>query len=324
MIVDCGVYEQGLRQPEVEDTSEAMRWAREHPGAFVWIGLLEPSGMEFGEVRRVFDLHPLAVEDAIHAHQRPKLERYGQSLFMVLKTARYADPTEVVDIGEIMCFVGERFIVTVRHGEASPLSEVRKQLEQDVDRMALGPGAVLHAVADRVVDHYAEVLRGLDTDIDEIEDEVFSPGRRGHVERIYRLKREVQAFRRAVRPLAEPTERLASESTIHVAPQLREYFRDVHDHVVRVSDHIGAQEDLLNSALNANLAQVNIQQNEDVRRISAWVAIAVAPTLIGTIYGMNFDYLPPSDWRWGFFAALGVMLVVAYGLYRAFRRTGWL
>lgn len=324
MIVDWALYDHGRREPDAGALTEAVARARKEDGVFVWIGLYEPTDDEFDEVEDAFGLHPLAVEDAIKAHQRPKMERYGDSLFVVLRTARYVDPTEVVEMGEILCFLGESFIITVRHGESSPLSDVRQRLEETPELLTHGPGTVLYAVADKVVDDYAVVLRGLDQDVDEIEDQVFSPGRHNHGERIYKLKRETQSFRRAARPLGPPLESLAAEPTLHVAAELREYFRDVHDHVVRYAEHIAALEELLTSALHANLTQVSIRQNEDMRKISAWVAIAAVPTLIAGIYGMNFEVMPLLDEPWGYPVALGTMGALSVGLYRLFKHTGWL
>lgn len=324
MIVDWALYEHGRREPEAGALTDAVARARRDDDVFVWIGLHEPTDDEFSEVQDAFGLHPLAVEDAIKAHQRPKLERYGDSLFVVLRTARYVDPDEVIEMGEILCFVGASFIIVVRHGESSPLGAVRRRLEDSPHLLAHGPGAVLYAIADKVVDDYALVLRGLDQDVDEIEDDVFSPGRRNHGERIYKLKRETQSFRRAAGPLGPPLERMASESILHVDPELHTYFRDVHDHVMRYAEHIGALEELLNSALNANLTQVGIRQNEDMRKISAWVAIAAVPTLIAGIYGMNFEFMPLLDEPWGYPVALGSMAGLSLLLYRLFKRAGWL
>lgn len=323
MIVDRALYVAGRRETDGRTPAEDLARARSIDASFVWVGLHEPTDEEFAEVREAFDLHPLAVEDAVHAHQRPKLERYGDSLFVVLKTASYVDPVEAVDVGEILLFIGHDFVVSVRHGAYTALGSVRERLESAPDLLAQGPAAVLHAVADRVVDDYAAVLAGLDNDIEEIEEQVFTADRDNHAERIYRLKREVLAFRKAVAPLPDALEDL-SRTTFHVGHDLYEYFRDIHDHAVRTTDHIVTLDELLNSALSANLAQITIRQNEDMRRISAWVAIAAVPTALAGIYGMNFSNMPELEMRYGYYAVLLVMLLACSTLYRLFRRSGWL
>ncbi|MDP8970760.1 MAG: magnesium/cobalt transporter CorA [Actinomycetota bacterium] len=323
MIIDCAVYEDGQRRPgelELEAAYEAGRG----DNAFVWIGLHEPSPEEFDSVRREFDLHELAVEDAIKAHQRPKLEVYGDSLFVVLKTARYVDEQDAVEIGEIMLFVGEGFVVSVRHGEASALGGVRKAVEGRPDLLRYGPGAVVHAIVDRVVDDYVPVLAGLDKDIEEVERQVFSESRDNPAERIYKLKREVLEFHRATAPLDEPLDQLARGRLGLFHGDISHYFRDIHDHALRVVDQVEAHRDLLTSILEANLAQISVRQNEDMRRISAWVAIVAVPTLVAGIYGMNFEHMPELRWTWGYPAALGAMVAICGLLYRLFRRSGWL
>ena len=322
MIVDCAIYADGRRSADVVPTEDALAAARRRNG-FAWIGLHEPTFDEFEDVARVFDLHPLAVEDAIHAHQRPKLERYGDSVFVVLKPARYVDSEEVVEIGQIMVFLGNDFAVTVRHGQSTALADVRRALEADPERLCWGPASVLYAVADKVVDDYEVVMRGLDEDIDQIEHDVFSGPDAAHAERIFKLKREVIDFRRAVDPLEPPLGELArgmrpfDERSAH-------YFRDVHDHVMRVSEHLAGLDALLDGALHANVAQVAMRQNEDMRKISAWVAIIALPTLIAGIYGMNFEHMPELEWRFGYPLALAVMGVSCFLLYRNFKRRSWL
>jgi len=323
MIVDCAVYEQGRRRDgalELHDAYEACR----REGAWTWIGLYEPTEEEFDSIRREFDLHELAVEDAIKAHQRPKLEAYDDMLFVVLKTARYIDPSEVVEFGEILVFLGEDYIITVRHGEGSGLHEVRERLERDPEQLARGPGAVLHAIMDRVVDDYAPALRGLEVDVDQIEEEVFSSQRTNPAERIYHLKREVIEFIRATAPLIHPLDRLAGGHYAQVQPEVTTYFRDVNDHILRVHETLEGMRDLLTSVLDANLAQVGVRQNEDVRKISAWVAILAVPTAVAGIYGMNFEHMPELTWTWGYPAALVFMASVCSILYWRFKRAGWL
>lgn len=323
MIVDCGLYQDGKRQEgrlSIADAATAMR-AR---GGFVWIGLHEPTEEEFDEVRAQFDLHELAVEDAIIAHQRPKLEVYDDTLFVVLKTARYLDAEEEIEFGDILLFLGEQFVLVVRHGEASRLTPVRANLERRPDLLSLGPSAVLHAVMDRVVDDYAHVIAGLSKDIDEVEADVFSNEWSNPAERIYFLKREVLEFQAAVRPLIDPLGRLMRGAVPAVAEDLEEYFRDVHDHAVRFASDVDQFRDMLTSVLEANLTQVSVRQNEDMRKISAWVAVAVVPTLIAGIFGMNFSRMPGIHEDWGFAVAVAIMGLIAGLLYRLFRKSGWL
>ena len=323
MIVDCAIYEDGRRRDGSVDLHDAYGACR-RDGKFAWIGLYEPTEEEFDSLRREFDLHPLAVEDAIHAHQRPKLEVFEDTVFVVLKTARYVDSEEVVQFGEILIFLGKDYILTVRHGEASALKQVRESLESDPELLKHGPGAVLHAIVDRVVDDYAPALEGLGVDIEEVENEVFSPGRSNPAQRIYRLKREVLEFNRAAAPLVEPIDRLAKGHYEVVHHEVRAYFRDVNDHLIRVHEQLESYRDLLTSILHANLAQITVRQNDDVRRISAIVAIVAVPTLIAGIYGMNFEHMPELGWTFGYPLVLVVMLTLCTLLYRFFRRAGWL
>jgi magnesium transporter len=326
MIVDCAVYRGGerLRLPYAKDDLHAALTAADHERDFVWIGLHEPSLDELDDVAREFGLHQLAVEDAVHAHQRPKLERYDDGLFLVLKTLWYVDEQDAVETGEINVFVGPGYVVTVRHGAGAELTGARRDLEDRASVLGHGPPAVVYAVCDRVVDEYESVAAAMEIDVDEIEESVFSAKRTSDAQRIYTLKREVQEFRRAVAPLREPMQRFASGSVAGVPADTAPFFRDVLDHVVRVNDQVGALDDLLSAALSAHLARVSVQQNEDMRRISAWVAIVALPTMIAGIYGMNFKYMPELDWRLGYPFALLLMVVSCVGLYRFFKRAGWL
>jgi magnesium transporter len=316
MIVDRALYEDGRRV----ESSSTRRGSR----SFVWIGVHEPTAEEFESLSREFDLHPLAVEDAIHAHQRPKLDVYGDLLFLVLKTARYVDPDEVVDIGELLVFCGPDYLITVRHGEAGSLASAREALEADPERMRSGPSAALHAILDTVVDGYGPALDGLENDIDEVEEALFSDRRVNLAERIYRLQRELIQFRRAVAPLVEPVENLARGRYEHVHETVRDYFRDVADHLIRAREQLDAMRDLLAGSLQANLAQVGVRQNEDMRRISAWVAIVAVPTAIAGIYGMNFKHMPELSSEYGYPAVLLVILAICSFLYVRFKRAGWL
>jgi magnesium transporter len=330
-LVDCAVYVDGVRQPGTLLPEEAIAVARDKGGgAFAWIGLYEPEAGEFSGLADQLDLHPLAVEDAVHAHQRPKIERYDDSLFAVFKTVRYvageqpSASAEIVETGEIMVFLGRDFVVTVRHGEHGGLRALRFRLERDAARLSVGPSAVLHAIADRVVDDYLYVAREIQEDIDAVETAVFATTRGKDAERIYLLKREVLELRRAVTPLAEPMRQLGDRPMRLIHPEIREYFRDVEDHLARVSEQVSGYDELLTTIVQANLAQVTVAQNEDMRRISAWVAIFAVPTMIAGIYGMNFDNMPETHWRFGYPLVIGLTFLVCMVLYRGFRRNGWL
>lgn len=323
MIVDCTVYGRGRRLDRPPQVT-GVRVEAASAGGFAWVGLVEPTVQEFDAVRHEFDLHELAVEDAVTAHQRPKLEIYGDTLFLVVKTVRYLGPEELVDTGEVMVFVGPDFVITVRHGEAGSLGDVREQLERQPELLALGPGAALHAIVDRIVDAYEPVAAGVREDIEEVEAEVFSPRAANPVERIYKLRREVLQFGHAAGPLRPALRELLVPGVPNVDPQLIPYFRDVADHAARIGDQIDGFGVLLSGALQANLTQVSVRQNEDMRRISAWVAIIAVPTAVAGIYGMNFENMPELEWRYGYPAVLLVILAVCVGLFVRFRRVGWL
>jgi magnesium transporter len=328
MIVDCALYEDGKRQAGNLNLSEAYEAGCHRNGdghsRFVWIGLKQPTEEEFASVSREFHLHELAVEDAIKAHQRPKIEVYDDTLFVVLKTAHYHDDTETVEIGEILVFVGDGFIVTVRHGRASELHQVRLDTEKRADLLRCGPGAVLHAIIDRVVDDYEPVLAGIEDDVEELEQDVFSATRSNPTERIYKLKREVLEMHRATAPLVDPLDKLASGYYEIVHEDIHEYFRDVYDHVLRANEVVEGFREMLNGILDANAAQVGVRQNDDMRKISAWVAIAAVPTAICAIYGMNFDHMPELHWTFGYPAVMVLILLICFVLYRQFKRVGWL
>lgn len=331
MIVDCAIYTHGHRSEGPEDLSDALDEARA-VGGFVWIGLYEPSEREFDLVTEEFGLHPLAVEDALKAHQRPKLEVYADSLFMVLKPVVYEPESDTVSAGEVMVFVGDGFVVTVRHGEGSPLAAVRHRLEEEPEMLDKGPTAVLYAISDATVDHYLEVATELQTDLEELEAEVFSPGgggSRNTASRIYTFKRQILEFRRATGPLALPLTRLAGTGQFggklpFVEDKARPFFRDVNDHLARVNESVEALDRLVSDVLSAHLAQMSVRQNDDMRKISAWAAMAAVPTLIAGIYGMNFDDMPELHWLWGYPTVILLMAVLEVVLYRLFKRRGWL
>ncbi|GAA2911444.1 magnesium and cobalt transport protein CorA [Streptomyces thioluteus] len=334
-VVDCAVYHEGRRVSSPCGPAEAMRRVRAE-GGFAWIGLHEPTEQEFAGIAREFGLHPLAVEDAVHAHQRPKLERYDDTLFTVFKTIHYVEhaeltaTSEVVETGEVMCFTGEDFIITVRHGGQGSLRALRHRLQEDPQLLAKGPSAVLHAIADQVVDGYIAVADAVQDDIDEVEIDVFSAPskggsrRGGDAGRIYQLKREVLEFKRAVTPLMRPMQLLSERPMRLVDPDIQKYFRDVADHLARVHEQVVAFDDLLNSILQANLAQASVAQNEDMRKITSWAAIFAVPTMIAGIYGMNFKYMPELGWKYGYPTVMVITVAICVTIHRGFKRNGWL
>jgi magnesium transporter len=324
VIVDCAVYEAGKRREGETSLADASQLCR-RDGSFAWLGLHEPSEEEFESVRAEFGLHPLAVEDAVKAHQRPKLEVYDDTLFFVLKPVRYIDPEEVIETGEILLFVNPAFVITVRHGRPSPLQAVRTRLDSDPGLIAHGPGSVLYAILDHVVDGYEPVVEGVSADIQQIEEQVFSADRRTNpAERIYRLESEVLDFDRAVTPLAAAVDRLVRGNFGLFGEELRRYLHDVHDHLLRIVPQIQGFRELLSTALHANLAQISVRQNEDMRKISAWVAILAVPTAVAGIYGMNFEHMPELNSEFGYPAVLAFIAIACCFLYGRFKRAGWL
>jgi magnesium transporter len=322
MIVDSAVYVDGKRVV-VPDSLEGIYETYREKDGFAWIGLYEPTRDEFDSVAGEFGLHPLAVRDALRAHQRPKVERYGETLFVVIKAARYVEEKEVVEFGEVHAFVGPDFVVTVRYGETNELQEVRRSLEGRPDLLRKGPYAVLYAIMDRTVDDYVPVVDGLANDIDEIEVEVFE-SQPDVSRRIYELSREVIRFHQATQPLAGTLESLTQEETSDIDREVRRYLRDVQDRVLRVTDQAQGFRELLQNILSVNLTLASVNQNDQVKKISAWAAILIVPTLITGIYGMNFDFMPELHWAYGYPVALLLMLTISLILYWGFKRRGWL
>ncbi|WP_327366440.1 magnesium/cobalt transporter CorA [Streptomyces sp. NBC_01217] len=328
VIVDCAIYRGGRRTEGPADLSDALAEARATGDAFLWIGLHEPTEKEFELVSSEFGLHPLAVEDALGAHQRPKLEVYDDSLFAVIKPVVYEHLSDTVKTDELMAFLGDSFVVTVRHGESAPLTAVRRRLESEPEVLRHGPTAVLYAISDAVVDHYIEVAGELQVDLEELEAEVFAPtgvvDTKNTASRIYTFKRQILEFRRATGPLSEPMARLASAGVPFVHEHSQPFFRDVSDHLTRANEYVEGLDRLLSDILAAHLAQVGVRQNDDMRKISAWAAMAAVPTLVAGIYGMNFEHMPELGWKWGYPAVIVVMGSVVFGLHRLFKRRGWL
>ena len=330
VVGDCAVYEHGRRRDGRVPLSQAAEAVAGTDGV-VRVGLQQPTAADVETVAAQFSLPALAVEDAVKAHQRPKLERCGDVVFVVLKPVTYIDRQEVIQVSEVAIFLGQAFVVTVRHGSSTVLRDVRAQLEHGDETAPLGPMCVLYRAADQVVDEYERVIAAIDDDIAEIGSRVFSTESGDHAERIYELKREVLEFRRAVFPLAAPLSGLASGSVPGTPTELRPYFRDVHDHLLRAADTIDGEDRLLTDVLQANVARVSVQQsavavrqNEDMRKISAWAAIALVPTAIAGLYGMNFDDMPELRWEYGYFLVLGIIAGVCIALHRLFKHNGWL
>jgi magnesium transporter len=329
-VVNCGIYRDGKRVPGRWTHAEAITEVRKHNEGFVWIGLHEPDGEQIQGIADTFGLHELAVEDAVQAHQRPKLERYDETLFMVLKTVRFVEHAspdannEIVETGELMAFLGKDFIVTVRHGNHSGLAALRAELEKEPERLRIGPAAVLHAIADRIVDSYLDVSEKFEDDIEDMEARIFAPRSEVSAEGIYLMKREVLELRRAVTPLANPLRRLAEGYTPLVPEQVRSYFRDVDDHLTTVTERVTAFDELLTTLVDATLAKITLQQNTDIRKITAWAAIISIPTMAVGVYGMNFDYMPELHWKFGYPLVVLVILLVCGFLYRVLRKNRWL
>ena len=323
MIVDCAHYRDGVRQHEGQLPLDVAEKCVVGDGDFVWLGLFEPTVDELQDVGRRFDLHELALEDAYRAHQRPKLEDYENSYFVVLRPARYDDEQEEVEFGEIMLFLSRTYVIAVRHGAASELTGVRKHLEDHPELLEFGPAAAVWAIVDKVVDDYQPVVDGIDNDITEVETEIFSE-RTDSTERIYFLKREVIEFHHATAPLLAPLEALEHGAFPNMDDQLRRYFRDVADHARRVDEQVTAQRELLTSILEANLALLGVKTNDVVRSISAYAAIIAVPTFLASIWGMNFTHMPELDEPWGYWVALGMMAVAIAILITFFKRIRWL
>ncbi|MFC4125514.1 magnesium and cobalt transport protein CorA [Nocardia rhizosphaerae] len=328
-IVDCGVYVDGQRLRGHFTPRQALTEANETVSGFVWVGLHDPDEGQMTEIAEIFGLHPLAVEDAVQGRQRPKLERYDNTLFLVMRTVKYLEHdihaiSEIVETGDIMVFTGPHFAITVRHGEHTGLAGVRRELEDKPDQLRLGPCSVLHAVADHVVDSYVAVADSVESDIDEMEEAVFTPAAKVGIESIYQLKREVVELRRAVAPLGTPLQTLVQNEDMPIPKEIRRYLRDVADHHTSATEHITYFDESLSGLVNAALAKISVQQSTDMRKIAAWAAMAAIPTMIAGIYGMNFDYMWELHQPWGYPVVVAIMVVICAILFRSFRRNKWI
>jgi len=323
VIVDSALYLDGQRLIE-KTGNHSLNLLESHQGAFAWIGLAQPSIEEITEVLGSFRLHETAIEDALQAQQRAKLEENGDVITFVIRTVFYEDQKSSVTTGELICFINPRFIIIVRHGDGAPLVTVRSELESHPEFLNLGPFAVLHGVISRVIDEYSSIASELEKDVIQIENEVFSESRKSVSRKIYSLKREVIEYRHAIEPLAAPLQRLVSEGRSGPPDALRPFYRDISDELARVCEHAAGMDSLLTAALQADLAQVQVQQNSDVRRISAWVALAAFPTMVAGIYGMNFEFMPELNWKFGYPLIMGLTFSGCAFLYYKFKKARWL
>ncbi|MEO6606293.1 MAG: magnesium/cobalt transporter CorA [Aeromicrobium sp.] len=319
MIIDCAVYRDGVRESTDHDT-DSLESALANLGEddFLWVGIGNPKTDELERVAGTLGLHPLAVEDALEAHQRPKVEKYTDHLFMTLRTVSYSD--DDITTHEVNIFMGDNFLLTVRHG-GPDLRDARKSAESMIEPLSHGPTAALYSVVDSIVDHYEEVAAELEKDVEEVESSVFSNEFSNDSSRIYRLKRETLEFRRAVMPLRDPVERFATRS---MPEDSRPYFRDIADHLARAAEAIESIDKLLDNALNAHLAQLSVQQNEDMRKLTAGATIFAVPTAIAGVYGMNFEHMPELEWTLGYPLVIVVTAAICSYIYWRFKRSGWL
>ena len=324
-VVNCIAYGEGRRAANLR-LDQLSAHLEHHPNDFVWIGLYEPAADVLSVIQSEFRLHELAVEDAYRAHQRPKLEQYGETLFVVLRTAHLgAGAPLTVEFGETHVFLGPKFVVSVRHGSIRSHVDVRARCEASPLLLAKGPGYVLYSLLDFVVDQYLPVVEGLDEALEEVEEQVFSDRfSRDTARCIYQLKRDLLGLKRATSPLIDVCNRLVRFDNPLIPEDTRPYFRDVYDHVIRINERIDTTRELLTTALEANLAFISVAQNADTRRLAAWAAIIAVPTMVAGIYGMNFTYMPELQWAWGYPASLGVMALACGALFAGFKRSGWL
>ncbi|MBM2615063.1 magnesium transporter CorA [Actinoplanes sp. LDG1-06] len=332
-IVGCELIVDGVaveRPGPAADLARLYAQAREREGAYVWLGLHEPTEAALSRVAEVFGLHPLAVEDILHREQRVKIERYEEVVFLVVRAAQYVEhervtaTSEIVSTGFVRLFVGPHFVITVRQGTVMELSSLRADLSSDAKTLAHGPWSVVHAILDRLVDVYVDIAAAMQTDIELTEAAVFAPGTPVTVEQVYQLKRQLMKFKAAVLPLQRPLTALAGKQFLELPKEVRRYFSDVADHHTAAVEQVVAFDDVLNALLQARLAQLTVEQNNDMRKIASWAAIAALPTAIAGIYGMNFVHMPELTTRYGYPIVMLLLVVSAAVLHRLLRRAGWL
>jgi magnesium transporter len=322
-VVNSVAYAEGRRVGDIAipDISEVLK----RPDVFVWVGLHDPSPELLQQIQKEFGLHDLAVEDAQLAHQRPKLEQYGDSVFVVLRPAILTSDQQRIELGETHLFVGPRYVVSIRHGDTPGYAAVRTRCESNPGLLAKGPGFVLYAVMDFIVDHYFPVLDTLGDQLESLEDEIFSETfDRKTVQRIYDLKRNLVEVKRAVSPLVDVCNRLVRFDMPLIPEDTRPYFRDVYDHAIRINEHVDTLRELLTGALEAHLSLTAVSQNDAMKKLAGWAAIIGVPTMVAGVYGMNFKFMPELEWRYGYPAVMASMAVVCVYLYYRFKRSGWL
>lgn len=320
-IINCSAYRHGKQLADI--TIEAISDVLQEKDTFVWVGLLEPDRHLMRKIQEEFNLHELAVEDAQKAHQRPKLEEYGDTLFVVLHTALLVQ--DEIRFGETHIFVGPRFVVTVRHGPSLGYAKVRERAESMPDRLASGPGYVLYSIVDFVVDHYQPCMDSLQTRFASFEQQLFKPGSHAdNLQNFYTLKNELLTLQAAVVPLVEICTQLLRFHGDIIPKENRIYYRDILDHVARVTQGADRMREMINAAMHVALAQVTIRQNEVVKRLAGWGAILAVPTMVFSLYGMNFEYMPELKWKWGYPVIMGAIVIGCTLLYRRLKRAGWL
>lgn len=331
VIERCRVYVQGQRlEQEFATYGEALAEVRRRGEGFVWLGMLEPTKDHMQDVAAAFGLHELIVEDAVAAHQRPKVERYDDQVFFVVRSVRYqehdhvSDANEIISTGEVQMIFAKEFIITIRHGQHTRIAGLRRLIEQDPEQCALGPSAVAWRIADILVDEYLSIASELNADVDELENEVFTPNSRFDIEQIYMLKREILEMRHSIDPLAGALQALIQNHKDLLPKPIRSYFRDVLDHEIIAADRVAGYDERLSALIDAGVAKITLQQNSDMRKISALVGMAAVPTMIAGIYGMNFAYMPELQMRYGYFVVLGVMVVSVLAMWWALRKNHWL
>jgi len=328
-VVDWGWYVDGVRQ-SAPDVATAARRAVADKQGFVWLGLKDPTDADLHALPQQFDLHPLAIEDAVEGHTRSKMELFGDDMFVVISTVAYVehkrltDTAEIVSTGQIMIFVNEHFVITVRKGEHAPLGNIRRTLEQDPERLAEGPWTVLYSIADMIIDDYLDVVGEFETDVDEVEAMVFAEDGERKISNVYQLKRELIEFKRSVVPLAAPLERLATRNYPMIPPDARAYFRELHDHHVAAAEAVSSYDEVLTSIMQAGLARLSVSDNQDMRKLAAWAAMIAAPTALAGIYGMNFSPLPWATGAYHFWIFVGLILAVMVAVWIGFKKNGWL